>query len=124
MHFILQWKCRGIKPNHQDLQSTIRWRNPFIVCLQETKIAPTMACSIKGYAVFRQDVPSTTIAHGGVLLAVHHSLPARPLLLSSPLQQARIQDFHRLGAAVTRAAHFPGHGGGMARGAALCANKV
>ena len=38
------------------------------------------------------------------------------------MEQARIQDFHRLGAAVTRAAHFPGHEGGMARGAALCAN--
>ena len=97
MHFILQWNCRGLKPNHQDLQSTIRWRNPFIVCLQETKLAPTMACSIKGYAVFRQDVPSTTIAHGGVLLAVHHSLPARPLLLSSHLQAAavRVQLGHR-----------------------------
>ena len=91
MPFILQWNCRGLKPNYQDLQSVIRWRNPFIICLQETKLAPTMTSSIKGYAVFRKDVHSTTIAHGGVLIAVHHSLPARPLLLNSPLQATAVR---------------------------------
>ena len=91
MRFILQWNCRGIKPNYQDLQSVMRWRNPFIVCLQETKLSPAMTCSIKGYAVFRKDVQSNTIAHGGVLLAVHHSLPARPLLLNSPLQAVAVR---------------------------------
>ena len=97
MHFILQWNCRGLKPNYQDLQSVVRWRNPFIICLQETKLSPDTACSIKGYAVYRRDVHSHTIAHGGVLLAVHHSLPARPLLLSSPLQAvaARVHLGHR-----------------------------
>ena len=91
MSFILQWNCRGIKPNYQDLQTVIRRRNPFIVCLQETKLSSAMTCSIKGYAVFRKDVQSNTIAHGGVLLAVHHSLPARPLLLNSPLQATAVR---------------------------------
>ena len=50
-----------------------------------------MTCTIKGYAVFRKDVHSTTIAHGGVLLAVHHSLPVRPLLLNSPLQAVAVR---------------------------------
>ena len=97
MHFILQWNCRGILPNYQDLQSVIRWRNPFIICLQETKLAPNMNCTIKGYAVFRKDVQSQTIAHGGVLLAVHHSLPVRHLSLRSPLQAvaARVHLNHR-----------------------------
>ena len=86
MRFILQWNCRGIKPNHQDLQSIIGWRNPLIIGLQETKLAPATNCSIKGYSVFRKDVDSNTIAHGGVLLAVHHSLPARQVQLQSSLQ--------------------------------------
>ena len=37
MPFILQWNCRGLKPNYQDLQSVIHRRNPIIICLQETK---------------------------------------------------------------------------------------
>ena len=97
MHFILQWNCRGLKPNHQDLQIVLRRRNPFIICLQETKLAPTMACNIKGYAIFRKDVHSATIAHGGVLLAVHHSLPSPQLPLTSVLQAvaARVHLCHR-----------------------------
>ena len=97
MHFILQWNCRGIKANYQDLQTIIRWRNVLVVSLQETKLAPAMPCAIKGYSVFRKDIDSQTIAHGGVLLAVHHSLSARPLLLRSPLQAvaARVHLHHR-----------------------------
>ena len=97
MHFILQWNCRGLKPNYQDLQTIIRWRNPSIVGLQETKLSPAVACAIKGYAIFRKDVRSDTIAHGGVLLAVHHSLPARLLQLNTTLQAvaARVHLRHR-----------------------------
>ena len=91
MHFILQWNCRGLRANYQDLQTIIRWRNPRIVGLQETKLAPGMACAVKGYSVFRKDVESQTIAHGGVLLAVHHSLPARQLPLQSPLQVVAVR---------------------------------
>ena len=75
----------------------IRLRNPYVVCLQETKLAPDMACIIKGYAVYRKDLQSDTIAHGGVLLAVHHSLSARHLPLSTSLQAvaARVHLCHR-----------------------------
>ena len=91
MHFILQWNCRGIKPNHQDLQSLIRGRCPFAICLQETKLLPGTMCSIKGFAVFRKDVQSSTIAHGGVLVATHHSLPSRQIALRSSLQAVAVR---------------------------------
>ena len=97
MRSILQWNCRGLRANYQDLQAIIRWRNPVIVGLQETKLAPGMACAVKGYSVFRKDVASQTIAHGGVLLAVHHSIPARQLPLRSSLQAVatRVHLHHR-----------------------------
>ena len=97
MHFILQWNCRGLRTNNQDLQGIIRWRNPAIVGLQETKLAPGMACAVKGYSVFRKDVAPQTIAHGGVLLAVHRSIPARQLPLRSSLQAVanRVHFSHR-----------------------------
>ena len=97
MHFILQWNCRGIRANYQDLQAVIRWRNPLIIGLQETKLAPAMRCAVKGYSVFRRDLVSQTIAHGGVLLAVHNSLPARQLPLQTTLQAVavRVHVLHR-----------------------------
>ena len=91
MHFILQWNCRGLKPNYQDLQTLVRWRNPFLICLQETKLSPTTACSIKGYAVYREDVHSITIAHGGAFVAVHHSVPTHQLVLRSSLQAVAVR---------------------------------
>ena len=97
MHFTLQWNCRGLRANYQDLQTLIRWRTPLFIGLQETKLAPGITCSIKGYSVYRKDADSQTIAHGGVLLAVHHSLPARQLPLQSPLQAvaAKVHLHHR-----------------------------
>ena len=67
--FILQWNCRGLRANYQDLQSLIRWRTPLVLGLQETKLAPNVTLAIKGYSVFRRDLDTPTIAHGGVLLA-------------------------------------------------------
>ena len=61
-------------------------RRPQIVCLQETKLLPESLCVIKGYSILRKDLRSETVAHGGVLIAVHHSLPTRPLTLRTSLQ--------------------------------------
>ena len=55
------------------------------------RLFQSWASPFKGYAVFRKDVHCDTIAHGGVLLAVHHSRPARPLLLNSPLQATAVR---------------------------------
>ena len=86
MPSILQWNCRGLRTALADLQVTIGRQQPQIVCLQETKLAPDTSCSIKGYTVIRKDVASSTVAHGGVLLAVHHSVPTSPVPLSTSLQ--------------------------------------
>ena len=52
---------------------------------------------MKGYSIFRKDVTASTIAHGGVLLAVHHSVPVKKLPLVTSLQAvaARLCFIHR-----------------------------
>ena len=59
---------------------------PKVVCLQETKLRPNSQCSFKGYTVLRRDMPADPVAHGGVLLAVHRSIPSRHLELRTGLQ--------------------------------------
>ena len=86
MASILQWNCRGLRTSILDLQSVISQHQPIAVCLQETKLAPESHCAIKGYSIFRKDLAVDTIAHGGVLLAVHRSIPARQLILRTTLQ--------------------------------------
>ena len=86
MTSILQWNLRGLRTSFQDLQAVLGQRCPMAVCLQETKLHPDAQCSFKGYSVYRKDVPVTTVAHGGVLLAVHRSTPCTEVKLRSPLQ--------------------------------------
>ena len=93
MSFILQWNCRGLRTSVCDLQAVISQHSPLAVCLQETKLLPDSPCSIKGYSVFRKDVPTTTVAHGGVLLAVHHSIPSQQLKLRASLQAVAARVF-------------------------------
>ena len=97
MSHILQWNCRGLRTSACDLQAVLSQHSPLAVCLQETKLLPDSPCSIKGYSVFRKDVQTNTVAHGGVLLAVHHSLPSQQLKLRAPLQAvaARVLINHR-----------------------------
>ena len=83
---ILQWNCRGFRTSTADLQTVVNKHNPVAICLQETKLSPETHCTIKGYSVFRKDLHSESVAHGGVILAVHHSTPSQQVPLSSPLQ--------------------------------------
>ena len=96
LRHILQWNCRGLRTACLDLQAVVGQHRPAAICLCETKLAPTTAFNIKGYSVFRKDLASSTIAHGGVTLAVHHSLPSQRVALSTSLQAVagRVQ-FHR-----------------------------
>ena len=91
MHSILQWNCRGFRTSASDLQTVIGRHRPIAIGLQETKLAPDWHCSIKGYSVFRQDVVTDSVAHGGVLLGVHHSVPTKRVPLSTSLQAVAVR---------------------------------
>ena len=83
---ILQWNCRGIRTGAPDLLDMLRGKTPAIVCIQETKLSPAHRFDVHGYSVYRKDVVSDSIAHGGVMLLTHGSIPARPLALQTSLQ--------------------------------------
>ena len=69
-----------------DLQALIGRRHPVAVCLQETKLAPDATFGMRGYSVYRKDQRNETIAHGGVLLAIRHSIPSQQVTLQTSLQ--------------------------------------
>ena len=62
-----------------------------MVCLQETKLAPNSRLAVKGYAAHRQDLPVTSVAHGGVAALVHHSVPHSRLTLRTSLQAVAVR---------------------------------
>ena len=91
MQILLQWNCRGIRTGASDLQVTVGQHIPLAVCLQETKLSPESVFAIRGYSVFRKDLAVSTIAHGGVAVAVHHSVPVQHIPLRSPLQAVAVR---------------------------------
>ena len=97
MHSILHWNCRGLRTSAQELQALVQRSRPVAICLQETKLSPDSHFAMRGYSVFRKDLTVSTVAHGGVALAVHHSVPASHIPLRSPLQAvaARLHVMHR-----------------------------
>ena len=84
--FILQWNCRGLGTSASDLQALIGRRNSIAVCLQETKLAPDSIFSLRGYNIYRKDIRSHTIAHGGVLLGILRDIPSQQVTLNTSLQ--------------------------------------
>jgi len=71
---VLEWNMRGFRANFADIQAVLSQRKPAVACLQETKLSPGSYCSLNGYSVFRKDIPTFTVVHGGTMLAVHHSV--------------------------------------------------
>ena len=97
MQSLLQWNCRGLRTSAAELQLLVRQRRPLAISIQESKLSPDCSFSMKGFSIFRRDLAASTIAHGGVLLAVHHSVPVRELPLTTALQAvaARLCFMHR-----------------------------
>ena len=77
----LQWNCRGLRANFSDLQQILSDHTPSVLCLQETKLSPGTGFNVRNYKVFRKDVFSSTVAHGGVMVAVHSATPCYPVPL-------------------------------------------
>ena len=97
MHFFCSGTVEASEPTTRISRQLFAGAIRSFIGLQETKLAPAMRCAVKGYSVFRRDLVSQTIAHGGVLLAVHNSLPARQLPLQTTLQAVavRVHVLHR-----------------------------
>ena len=83
---ILQWNCRGIKPNRNELSYMSSKYNIAIFCLQETFLKQPANFELKGYTSYHQICESITRAKGGVSLLVDKRLPQSRINLNTTLQ--------------------------------------
>ena len=77
---------RGFRSNLTDLQALVAAKSPVAVALQETKLKQEHNCNIHHYKTYRHDLINTQIAHGGVALLVHYSVPSVSFPLRTGLQ--------------------------------------
>jgi exonuclease III len=88
---ILQWNCRGLRSNFDELQLLIHQYNPVALCLQETMLGDK-ALAIKHFSFYYCPGSEMNGNHsGGVGILVNNITPHNQLRLRTSLQAIAIQ---------------------------------
>ena len=88
---ILQWNCRSIKANFEELNLLIHEKKPVAVCLQETFFKDSNKFSLKYHSCYFKHCGSGDKASGGVVVIVNNSVPHHSVRLDSHLQAVAIR---------------------------------
>ena len=87
---VIQWNCRGVRPNYEDLLLLINNLSPTLICLQEIKTKANYSINPKNYTTY-QKTTDGVMAHGGVSILVNKNTPHSYLTLNTPLQAVAIR---------------------------------
>ena len=85
--FIIQWNCRGLAANRQELELISLKYNAPVICLQEKNLRDDQM-TLKGYVAYHKSgtIDDMDRAHGGVSIFVQSNLPQSLVVVNSPLQ--------------------------------------
>ena len=87
---ILQWNCRSVKANFEELNLLIDENKPVAVCLQETFLKDSDRLTLKCHSCYFQSCTDNDKASGGVAVIVNNSVPHRSARLDSTLQAVAV----------------------------------
>ena len=76
-HKIIQWNCRGLKPNYNEVSLLISEYNPSVFCFQETFLKPDDNISLRGFNVYNYVHTDCLRPSGGASIFVKSSFPPR-----------------------------------------------
>ena len=83
---ILQWNCRGIKANYENLELLILELNPKIICLQETFLKPSESLNFPNYTSIHKMLNNPRKASGGTSIFVRRDIPYSVFNINSNIQ--------------------------------------
>ena len=87
MASLLQWNCRGLRANFNELLILIQNHNPVAIALQELAIPHSYSFQNRHYSLFSSlPLPSGTRSHGGAGILIRRNIPHSPLPLNNSLQ--------------------------------------
>ena len=89
-HKIIQWNCRGLKPNYNEVSLLISEYNPSVFCFQETFLKPDDNISLKGFNIYNYVHTDCLRPSGGASIFVKSSFPQRKIDLQTNLQATAI----------------------------------
>ena len=87
---ILQWNCRSVKANYEELNLLINEKKPVAVCLQETFLKDSDKCTLKYHSCYYKICSDNDKASGGVAVIVNNNVPHHAVKLDSILQAVAV----------------------------------
>ena len=90
-HNIIQWNCRGIKPNFNELLILISLLNPATICLQETFLKENHNLKTLNYEQYHYIHYTGHWANGGTSILVRNDIPQSQFPIKSKLQAVATQ---------------------------------
>ena len=81
--YIIQWNCRGLRSNGEDVELLISKYSPAAICLQETLLTPHQTQTFKHYSAYYK---SGIHGHGGVRIPVKNKLIHSQVQFQADLQ--------------------------------------
>ena len=86
---IIQWNCRGIKPNYNEVQILLNKFSPSVLCLQETLLKDNDKLSFKNFSLYNHIVKGDR-ASGGSSIIIKNNIPHSVVNLNTSLQAVAI----------------------------------
>ena len=87
---IIQWNCRGLRANIDEIQRLSRDLKPSIICLQETLANSETTIPFRQYSTYNKYGPSEGRSSGGVATMISHKTPHQHLDLDTELQAVAV----------------------------------
>ena len=85
--FLVQWNCRGLRANFDEIQILIQKFQPVLFSLQETQISDTCSVNLRQYSHFSITPPTGDARpHGGASLFIRNNIPHSQIKLNTTLQ--------------------------------------
>ncbi|KAK6178180.1 hypothetical protein SNE40_012990 [Patella caerulea] len=91
LNSIIQWNCRGLKPNFNEVQLLIQKHNPLAICLQETFLRNSDTLSFRHFVGYHHHSVGDGRAHGGVSIILNGDIPQSQITLNTPLQAVAVR---------------------------------
>ena len=87
---IIQWNCRSLRSNAENLKVLMNRSNPSVVCLQETKLGEKDFNPGLNFSFYKSPSPSSDHAKGGTAIIVNNALHHSYINLNTSLQAVAV----------------------------------
>ena len=87
---IIQWNCRGLRANYDELQLLLNGYDPAAVCLQETYLKEPNNVTFRNYNLFNTFAVGDGRGNGGVAIIINNERPSSQIHLKMNIQAVAV----------------------------------